>query len=210
MNAAVWPAVAVLAFGVAVLALTRLPPRRAAAALLLTGAAGLALLRQFPLAVALAAVGIGLWRSAAGAAPSSGRSSEVRSDGLAMWLDHDSGEMDGEVLAGPFGGRRLSDLSAEDLQRLVEQFEAGNDEDSLSLLLAWLERRGPSGAEPPPAEGPMSEAEAYRVLGLAPGASVEEVRDAYRRLMRRVHPDLGGSSALAAMINAAKEVLDPG
>jgi curved DNA-binding protein CbpA len=56
----------------------------------------------------------------------------------------------------------------------------------------------------------MSEAEAYRVLGLAPGASVEEVRGAYRRLMRRVHPDLGGSSALAAMINAAKEVLDPG
>jgi hypothetical protein len=211
MNTAVWPAVAVLAFGVTVLVLTRLPPRRAAAALLLAGAAGLALLRQFPLAVALAAFGIGLWRSvAASAAPSSGRSSEVRSDGLAMWLDHDSGEMDGEVLAGPFEGSRLSDLPAETLQRLVEQFEANGDEDSLSLLLAWLERRGPARATPPPAQEAMSEAEAYRVLGLAPGASIEEVRGAYRRLMRRVHPDLGGSSALAAMINAAKEVLDPG
>ena len=55
----------------------------------------------------------------------------------------------------------------------------------------------------------MTEAEAYRVLGLAPGASLEEVRAAYRRLIRRVHPDLGGSSPLAAMLNAAKELLDP-
>jgi DnaJ-domain-containing protein 1 len=127
-----------------------------------------------------------------------------------MSLDHDSGAMDGDVLSGPFEGRRLSELSADDLQRLVEQFEADQDEDSLSLLLAWLDRRGPAAAGAPAAGGPMSEAEAFRVLGLAPGASVEEVRGAYRRLMRRVHPDLGGSSALAAMINAAKEVLDPG
>ena len=56
----------------------------------------------------------------------------------------------------------------------------------------------------------MTEAEADRVLGLAPGASIEEVRAAYRRLMKRVHPDLGGSGALAAMLNAAKEVLRPG
>ena len=56
----------------------------------------------------------------------------------------------------------------------------------------------------------MSEAEAYRILGLDPGASVEEVRAAYHRLIRRVHPDLGGSSALAALLNAAKDLLDPG
>ena len=56
----------------------------------------------------------------------------------------------------------------------------------------------------------MSEAEAYRVLGLSPGASLDEVRLAYRRLMKRVHPDLGGSGVLAAMLNEAKQVLDPG
>jgi curved DNA-binding protein CbpA len=56
----------------------------------------------------------------------------------------------------------------------------------------------------------MTEAEAYRVLGLDPGASLEEVRAAYHRLMKRVHPDLGGSGALAAMLNEAKQVLDPG
>jgi hypothetical protein len=208
MTPALWPVLAVLGFGAAAFVLTRLPPRRAVAALMLGAAAGAAGLRQFPLALALAAFGVGLWRS--GAAPSPGQRSEVRTAGLAMSLDHDSGAMDGDVLSGPFEGRRLSELSADDLQRLVEQFEADQDEDSLSLLLAWLDRRGPAAAGAPAAGGPMSEAEAYRVLGLAPGASVEEVRGAYRRLMRRVHPDLGGSSALAAMINAAKEVLDPG
>ena len=55
----------------------------------------------------------------------------------------------------------------------------------------------------------MSEAQALRILGLEPGASVEDVREAYRRLIRRAHPDLGGSSGLAAMINEAKARLDP-
>ena len=54
----------------------------------------------------------------------------------------------------------------------------------------------------------MTEAEAYRVLGLAPGASREAVRAAHSRLIRRVHPDLGGSSTLAALINAARDLLD--
>jgi curved DNA-binding protein CbpA len=56
----------------------------------------------------------------------------------------------------------------------------------------------------------MSEEDAYRMLGLEPGASLEEVRAAYRRLIRKVHPDLGGSPALAALLNAAKKRLDPG
>lgn len=92
-------------------------------------------------------------------------------------------------------------------------FEAAADTDSLSLLIAYLERRRdtaePEAEAPPAAGGAMTEADAYRVLGLAPGASLEEVRAAYRRLIRRVHPDLGGTSALAAMLNAAKERLDP-
>ena len=119
--------------------------------------------------------------------------------------------MDGEVTSGPERGAWLSQLGAPELQALAARFEAEGDEDSLSLLLAWMERhrrpRDPAAASP---EGAMTEAEAYRVLGLAQGASVEEVRAAYRRLMRKVHPDLGGSSALAALLNAAKERLDPG
>ena len=219
MSPPVWAALILAGLG-AVWLLLRLPPRRALAAVLLAAAAGLAGLRLFPLAIPVAAAGIALWRSA-GAIPTPGGQSEVESAALRMTLDHDSGRMDGEVTAGPFQGAFLSELGAGDLDRLRAGFEADGDDDSLALLLAWLERQGRSGGsakaasgdgpEPPPVDaGHMTEAEAWRILGLAPGASLAEVRAAHGRLIRRVHPDLGGTSGLAALINAARDRLDPG
>ena len=55
--------------------------------------------------------------------------------------------------------------------------------------------------------GDMSTAEAREVLGLAANPSRDEIIEAHRRLMQRVHPDRGGSTYLAQQLNEAKRVL---
>ena len=70
---------------------------------------------------------------------------------------------------------------------------------------AWFRARA---FEPPspPAEG-MSPTDARSILGVEPGASDAEIRAAYSRLMQRAHPDKGGTTGLAAQLNAARDRL---
>jgi hypothetical protein len=89
----------------------------------------------------------------------------------------------------------------------------------LSSLAAYLDRGQPGGREhaqadadtgfgaPPPPGGKMTEQEAYQLLGIAPGASRAEISGAHRSLMKKLHPDQGGTTYLAARINEAKDVL---
>lgn len=142
--------------------------------------------------------------------------SSVRSAALEMQLDHETGAMNGLVLVGAYEGKELDLLEREELFEL--RSEIADDGESLALLDAYLDRRlagwredahadADAGLGSPASSGPMGKKEAYEVLGLSAGASVEEIRKAHRRLMKTAHPDSGGSTFLAAKINEAKDVL---
>jgi hypothetical protein len=122
--------------------------------------------------------------------------------------------MSGTIIGGSKRGSSLDALPVETLAGLVSEF----DEESRALLVAYLDRRdagwrehaqadAATGSSSSASSGKMSENEAYQILGLQPGASVDDVAKSHRRLMKRLHPDQGGTTYLAARINEAKEVL---
>lgn len=145
---------------------------------------------------------------------STGQKSRVATSQLAMELDHDTGGMEGEVLAGPSRGRKLSGLSLDELKVLHVQCRGVNDQ-SLYLFEAWLDRAQPEwraqwgGERTRNGSGAsnMTRDEALAILGLKAGANADDVKAAHKRLMKEFHPDRGGSDYLAAKINAAKDVL---
>ncbi len=149
--------------------------------------------------------------------PSSGQTSTVDTRFLRMTLDHDSGDMVGEVLAGQYASRSLETLSVPELQGLFAECTA--DPQSQSVLETYLDRQfGPDWRESwgqgtgsanagAPSSGAMTVDEAYEILGLEAGAADAEIESAYRRLMQKMHPDHGGSDFLAAQINQAKDLL---
>jgi len=154
-----------------------------------------------------------------GSAPSSGQESNVETSYLRMSLDHDSATIQGQVLRGEFKGRSLSNLTLSELLQLLDELEE-NDSESADLLRAFLDRthsdwedfvdvksRGRSKDDVNQHDTLMTEDEALEILELEPGASNQEVREAHRRLMKKVHPDQGGSTYLASKINQAKELL---
>ena len=150
--------------------------------------------------------------------PTPGQTSSVDTGYLEMTLDHDSGHMSGRIKHGAFAGRRLEELALDELLALLEEC-ASADPEAAQLVEAYLDRMhegwrdqgaaaGDRGAgRAGRGKGAMTAEEAYEILGLAPGASDDEVRDAHHRLMLKIHPDQGGSTYLAAKINQAKEIL---
>jgi curved DNA-binding protein CbpA len=53
----------------------------------------------------------------------------------------------------------------------------------------------------------MSLKEARDILGLGVDATPADIRHAHRRLMQQAHPDKGGTTGLAAQLNAARDRL---
>ena len=211
-------------------AFTKVNPQTAAIVLKTGGGIGalavagvLGLRGRLDIAIPIGLTGLGLlgwlpWSIpgiAARTRKSTGQVSRVRSAFLEMELDHDSGAMHGRILAGRQEGASLDAL---DLATLTG-FLADIDEESRALLMAYLDRREPRWREHAQADaatgpsrpgwggGKMTEEEAYQILAVQPGASADEIGRAHRSLMKKLHPDQGGSTYLAARVNEAKEVL---
>ena len=226
MNLLFYLVVLLLFLGLAALALAQANPSRLARMIRLVGPILLALAGAVFVLIGRAGLG-GMLVSGAfawfmtnrvrqGTTKTAGKRSTVRTAALEMELDHDSGDLEGLVLAGRHEGKVLGQMSLFDLLEL--RADLSGDGESLQLLETYLDGRFPlwredveantgAGQGGAPASGAMTEQEAYQILGLEAGASAADIRKAHRRLMQRVHPDLGGSSFLAARINQAKDVL---
>jgi DnaJ domain len=210
-----WTGIGLAAF--AVIALFLFPPAREIAALLFPLALSMPLLARFRSL-------LDRFRK-----PRGGQSSTVATDFLRMTLDHDTGTMTGTVLRGQFAGLRVEEMGVGDLLALLRECRAA-DEEGARLLEAYLDRlhpdwrdelgggragsagggagtggAGSGGARS--ARGDMTVDEANAILGLSTGATPDQIKEAHRRLMVKLHPDHGGSGYLATQINRARDVL---
>jgi hypothetical protein len=210
-------------------AFTRIDPHKLAPWVKLAGGVGalglavfLAARGAIAIAVPLGLAGLGLLGWIPGGVPgfgartqrSRGQVSRVRSAFVEMELDHDSGAMRGRILAGRHEGVTLDVLNVATVVGFLPEI----DEESRALLIAYLDRREPrwrenaegdtaAGHGRPRGAGKVTEEEAYQILGVQPGASAAEIGRAHRALMKKLHPDQGGSTYLAARVNEAKDVL---
>ncbi|HXC12129.1 MAG TPA: DnaJ domain-containing protein [Stellaceae bacterium] len=215
-----WTGIGLAAF--AVIALFLFPPAREIAALLFPLALSMPLLARFRSL-------LDRFRK-----PRGGQSSTVATDFLRMTLDHDTGTMTGTVLRGQFAGLRIEEMGVGDLLALLRECRAA-DEEGARLLEAYLDRlhpdwrdelaggragsagggagtggagtRGAGSSGARSARGDMTVDEAYAILGLSAGATPDQIKEAHRRLMVKLHPDHGGSGYLATQINRARDVL---
>ncbi|MGA9411700.1 MAG: J domain-containing protein [Roseobacter sp.] len=176
------------------------------------------LFRSIAIAVPLIILGlILLWRKNAGiASEPAPQTSTVRSAYLEMTLDHDSGKIDGRILVGEREGQFLSNLELDELLEYYVEIET--DDETVNLFQTFLDNAHPDwrdqqeehsaqGQSQSPLSREMNQDQAYEVLGLEPGCTDEDIRKAYHRLIKRVHPDSGGSAVLMAQVTEAKDSL---
>lgn len=145
--------------------------------------------------------------------------STIQTRYLTVTLDAASGRLSGTVRLGDHQGAVLDQMELNDLLEILSECRR-EDRESSALLAAYLDQRfggqwrvgrtdefAPDGTQTPTGATLMSRQEALLVLGLDGDPLPDEVRNAHRRLIQKLHPDRGGTDYLAAKINQAKDVL---
>ncbi len=107
-----------------------------------------------------------------------------------------------KIVAGSVGG---AIVAAGGLLAASGRYLPGALLSALGVGLVFMGRGAPSRSSPGPDDATLTEAR--EILGVGEGASREEIQAAYGRLIRAVHPDAGGTSGLAARLNAARDTL---
>ncbi len=160
---------------------------------------------------------IGGWIQQVKGQTQTSETSHVSSRLLKLHLNHASGQITGEVLAGQFSGQTLDALSMEQLRELFDE-ALHLSPDTLPLLEAYCAGRfGPQwraqfgfdeqAHSQHSASTHLSLSDALQILGLEKNASQDDVIKAHRRLIQKFHPDRGGTNYLAHIINEAKTVV---
>jgi len=179
---------------------------------------GFMLIRYLPMAQSLWGRVAG--RASAGSTNYSAPFSTMETRFLRVSLDTGTGNLDGEVLEGAFEGQFLSKMTLDNLLVLFNTCQS-QDPRSVALLAAYLDRHQPGWREKSHYDGDeqqsneqrhsssssMAKSEALDILGIEANASKDEITQAHRRLIHKLHPDRGGSTYLAAKINQAKDYL---
>ena len=115
---------------------------------------------------------------------------------------------------------RSANASPEMVQNLLHRLAALNEQE-MRVLIEVLKKKDPQAAsfvesyfnrrhhdqQQSAAPKNITAKEAYKILGIEAGATREQVIDAHRKLMQKIHPDRGGTPYMAAMINDAKRIL---
>ena len=141
--------------------------------------------------------------------------SRVRTKSLVMTLDHATGKMDGEIITGALTGKRLSDLTTDELKHFYQDC-VESDPEAIRVLQAYIARERADWADapadeqannPPTTSDAVTVRDAYDILGLEQGATRKEIIQAHRSLMMQFHPDKGGSDEAFRLVVAAFEVV---
>ncbi len=141
----------------------------------------------------------------------------IAAPGLAIFLNGETGAITGQVRNGPLAGKQLARLSEADLINLLARYRS-TDKESEQLLIAYLDMAHPewrkksgnsaiTSTTSSASSGKLHPRDALTILGLTNSADDATIKQAHRRLMKKFHPDQGGSPFLAAKINMAKDLL---